>query len=132
MVGILFLLLFTFPLVESVKKGLILTLYEILGSIVVNIMIIGNVLWIWLITFSESSVEFTETYIRKTGALGIKTNISWSDNISIFKIGARINIQSPTKKIKINTNYYREPDKLIEYLEDHCDNLKGFTSRENL
>lgn len=117
-IGIFFFGLFTVPMIISLTNGLRLTSYEIWSAAIVNILVLGLVLFAWVVGYTESSIEFTEINIRKKGFFH-NTTIRWSEVISIYMIGTRIIIRSQNKKIQLNTIYYHEPDKLIKFIGEH-------------
>ena len=116
--GIFFFGIFTVPMIISLTNGQRLTSCEIWSAAIVNILVLGLVLFAWVVGYTESSIEFTEINIRKKGIFH-NTTIRWSEVISIYMIGTRINIRSQNKKIQLNTIYYHEPDKLIKFIGNH-------------
>jgi len=117
-IGIFFLWFFTIPMIQSLNNGQKFTQNEIWSMIILNVLILGLVLFAWIVGYTESSIEITEMYVKKKGVFR-HTMMRWSEIISIYMIGTRIAIRSHDKKLQINTVYFREPDKLITFIRDH-------------
>jgi hypothetical protein len=119
--GVSFIGIFTIPMIKSLENGHKLTNSEMWSAVIVNILVLGLVLFSWTVGYIESSIEFTEMYIKKRGIFQ-PTIIKWSDVISVYMIGTRITIRSQNKKLQLNTVYYHESDKLINFIRDHYRN----------
>lgn len=115
--GIYFAGIFTIPILVSLSNGLMLTKNELWSTVLLNVLVLGFVIYVWIMGYIESSIEFTDTNLRKKRWIG-STTINWSDVSSIFTIGRRLIIQTHSRKLEVNTIYYREPDKLIKFIQD--------------
>jgi hypothetical protein len=125
--GILFLSLFTIPLIISINGGLSLNTYEIWGALLVNIIVLGLVFFAWVVGITGSSIEFTDLGITKRGVVG-STTIKWSEIVTVYTLGMRIFIKTHDKKIEINMIYYRNPEELVRLIRE---NYKSETREGN-
>ena len=128
--GILFLSLFTFPLIISISNGLSLKAYEIWGALFVNIIVLGLVFFAWAVGIIESSIEFTELSISKKGVIR-STTIRWPEIVTIYTVGTSVVIKTYDKKIEVNMVYYRKPEIMIQLLQEKYKSESGFGNTKN-
>lgn len=122
--GLFFIGIFTIPLIMSSNNGIKLTNYELWSAIILNILVLGFVIYVWVIGYTESSIEFTDTYLRKKGFLRSAT-LNWSDISSVSTIGARIIIQSQSRKVEVNMVFYHEPEEMIKFIQNQTSKDEG-------
>jgi len=120
LLGIFILMCFTIPLIKSINTGLELARHEIWAAITLNILVFGSVFYSLFISYTESSLIFTEKSITKKLLFGEK-KLLWSEVVSVYTIGPRLTIKANEKRLQINLNYYRDPDELIIFIRDHID-----------
>ena len=116
--GIFFFAVFTIPTIISLENGLVLAKNELLIAVLLNFVICGLVLFAWLVGYIESSIEFSDEYVKKKGIFR-HAKIKWSDVITVFRIGSRVTIKSKKSKIQINIIYFSEPENVIKFVRDH-------------
>jgi len=83
-------------------------------------LFLGLVLYSLFVSYTESSLIFTEESITKKGLFGEK-KLLWAEVVSMYTIGPRLTIKTNDKRLQINQNHYRDPDKLIIFIQDHID-----------
>jgi hypothetical protein len=120
LLGIFLLAVFTIPLIISINTGLELAQHEIWAAIALNILVFGSVLYPLFISYTESSLIFTEKSIAKKWLFGEK-KLLWSEVVSVYTIGPRLTIKTNDKRLSVNLNYFRDPDELIIFIRDHID-----------
>jgi len=114
--GLVWLWIFGTPIVELLHG-------EALPSEVSRTIGTFTILWFGLLIFitgvviSETSVFFSDEFIRK--GIVRPTKLLWRDVTSVYRFGYRVTIRSTNKKTEINLIFYSDPDKIMRFIEDH-------------
>jgi len=114
--GLLWLWLFSTP-VTKLFRGETLSQETMKALIFLTILLLGTLSFSVGVLISETSVVFSDEFVRK-GKLR-HAMLMWRDVTSVSRFGYRVILRSVNRKMEINLIYYSDPDKIMHFIQDH-------------
>jgi hypothetical protein len=96
------------PMAENTKSTLV----------VLSMFWFGLLTFILWVLFSETSVIFTDDFVKKRLFLR-DSKLMWKDITVTARFGFRVILKSARKKMEINLLYFADPEEIVRFIQTH-------------